>query len=89
MARQPPRFDLTTTSDDPWRYIDRAVGVNNSCAICGRHDYGGERDPQFFKAGGAGYVYHLPCLAAALAGYRYDRTEGRFIRLADEGGGVF
>jgi hypothetical protein len=28
-------------------------------------------------------------IMAALAGYRYDRTEGRFIRLADEGGGVF
>lgn len=88
MARE-RRFDLREGSDDPWRYIDHAVGVNNVCAVCKLHRYGGESEPKFFKAGGAGLVYHLPCLAALLAGYRYDDRAQRLVKLSDEGGGVF
>jgi hypothetical protein len=73
---------------DPYRYIDSAVGVN-TCAVCGRHEYGEDPHPQFFKAGGAGYIYHLPCLASLLAGYRYDQHTRRLVKLSDEGGGVF
>jgi hypothetical protein len=77
----------TGEREDPFRYVDSAVGFAK-CAICGRHEEGSTKHPQFFKPHGPGYVYHLSCLARTLGGYRFDMVRG-FIRVADEGSGAF
>jgi hypothetical protein len=80
-------------NDDPFRYIDRAVGMAR-CAVCDRHEHGDDKSPEFFKAGGEGHVYHLPCLAALLAGYRMvivrrNPLVKELRKISDEGGGLF